>query len=114
MEIMPPEPHWILKGISAALLGAISWIALGYLLNVVVPLAGLVVCCESLGPSYYQFAYWLPIGVSGIVVCLVLLAWAKDPASLRDSGERWREAAKAATLVVFLCLLVMARSVGLI
>jgi hypothetical protein len=114
MDAMPPEPHWILKGLSAALLGAIPWIALGYVLNVVIPLTGLVVCCESLGSSYYQFAYWLPIGVSGIVICLVLLAWAKDPASLRSSGERWRETAKAAAIVIFLCLLVMARSARLI
>lgn len=112
--MMPSEPHWALKGFSAALLGAVTWIAFGYVLNVAVPLIGLVACCESLGGSYYQFAYWFPIAASIIVMGVVLLAWARDPESTQSSDERYREAAKAALLVVCLCLLVVARSARLI
>jgi hypothetical protein len=111
---MPQEPHWIVKGLFTAVLGAIPWIVLGYVLNVLVPIAGLIVCCESLGPTYYQFAYWLPMAVSGVVVAVVLLAWAKDAASTRSPRDRWKEAAKAAAVVVGLCLYVWARSLRLI
>jgi len=111
---MPPEPHWILKGLFTAVLGAIPWIVLGYILNVVIPLIGLIVCCERLGHIYYQVAYWLPIVVAGVVVAVVLLAWANDPTSTISPRDRWKDAAKAAAIVIGLCLYMWARSFGLV
>ena len=105
---MENEPHWILKGLFAALLGAIPWAAIGFILNVLVPIIGLVICCGSLNPTYYQFAYWLPLAVSGVVVVIVLAAWTRDPSSTKSRSELARESIKGAILVITLCLSVMA------
>jgi hypothetical protein len=107
---MPPEPHWILKGLSAATLGAIPWIIIGLTLNVLIPLIGVVICCQSLGGTYYWFAYWLPITLGSVVAVVVLLAWANDPKSTKSRKERIFEASKAAMVVIGLCLLAVVRS----
>jgi hypothetical protein len=111
---MPPEPHWILKGLSAAALGAFPWIVLGFVLNVPIPLLGAVICCQNLGRAYYAFAYWAPIALGAIVAATILLAWAQDPESTKSSDERIFETAKAAMVVIGLCLLAVARSYGFI
>ena len=112
--MIPPEPHWVFKGLSAAALGALPWIVLGFVLNVLIPILGVVICCQNLGRIYYWFAYWAPITLGAIVVATVLLAWTTDPESIKSSDERIVETAKAAMVVIGLCLLAVARSYGLI
>ncbi len=74
---MAKQPHWILVAIFATILGAIPWAVFGFLLNVLIPVLGVVICCQSLGASYYWFAYWFPLAswvlISGFV--LWLLGW---------------------------------------
>jgi hypothetical protein len=111
---MPPEPHWILKGLSAAALGALPWIVTGFVLNVPIPLLGAVICCQNLGRAYYWIAYWAPIILGAVAAATILLAWAKNPESAKSSDERIAETAKAAMVVVGLCLLAVARSYGFI
>ena len=105
---MPPQPHWFLKGLAVTLLGVIPWIILGFVLNILVPLMGVVVCCESLGRAYYSFAYWFPLAVSAVVMATVIWASARDPASAMFSGERALETAKGTIVVLGLLLMVMA------
>jgi hypothetical protein len=69
------EPDRILKELSG-LLGAVFWMVSVFILHVLVPLVGLTICCESLSPIYYSFAYWLP------------LAWARDRASEKRGLSR--------------------------
>jgi ABC-type sugar transport system permease subunit len=107
---MENEPHWLLKGFSVTVLGAIPWMVLGYILNILVPTIGLVVCCESLGRSYYWYAYWLPLAVSAVVMAVLLLAWARDPASATFDKQRAREAAKGTTVILGCWLLWLAKS----
>ena len=107
---MLPELHWILKGLSAAALGAIPWIIIGLTLNVLIPIIGVVVCCQSLGGIYYWIAYWLPITLGSVVAGVVLLAWAQDPKSIKSRKERILETSKAAMVVIGLCLLAVAMS----
>lgn len=111
---MPPEPHWVFKGLSAAALGALPWIVIGFVLNVPIPILGVVICCQNLGRAYYWFAYWAPITLGAIVAATILLAWAKDPESTKSSSERIFETTKATMVVIGLCLLAVARSYGLI
>jgi hypothetical protein len=99
---MENDPHWLLKGLSVTVLGAIPWVVLGFILNVLVPLIALTICCESLGGSYYWFAYWLPLFVSAVVMVILVLAWARDPASATFDKQRAREVIKG-TLVVLAC-----------
>lgn len=96
------------------MLGALPWIVLGFVLNVPVPILGVFICCQNLGHAYYQFAYWAPIILGAIVAAAILLGWAKDPESTMSRDERIRETAKAAMVVIGLCLLVVARSYRLI
>ena len=105
---MEREPNWILKGLSGGLLGAILWGVLGFILNVLIPLVGLTICCESLSPTYYSFAYWLPLAVAVIAGIIVLLAWARDRASTKTKSELAREAVKGGFLVLALWLSIMA------
>jgi len=102
------EPNWILKGLSAGLLGAVFWAVPGFILNVLVPLVGLTICCESLSPTYYLFAYWLPLALAVIVGITVLFAWARDRASTKTRSELARESVKGGFLVLALWLSVMA------
>jgi len=105
---MEREPHWILKGLSAALLGSILWAILGYVLNILIPLVGLTVCCESLSPTYYSFAYWLPLAAALFAGGIVLLAWAADRASTKTRSELAKESVKGAVLILALWLSFMA------
>ena len=105
---MEREPHWILKGLFAALLGAIPWAILGYILNVLIPLVGLTICCESLSPTYYWYAYWLPLAVGLAVGIIVLLAWARDRASTKTRNELAKESIKGGALILALWLSFMA------
>lgn len=102
------EPNWILKGLSAGLLGAVFWMVLGFILNILIPLVGLTICCESLSPTYYSFAYWLPLALAVIVGITVLLAWARDRASTKTRSELARESVKGGVLLLALWLSVMA------
>ena len=108
LSSMEREPNWILKGLSAALLGSILWAICGFILNILIPLIGLAICCESLSSTYYAFAYWLPLVVALIAGLIVLLAWARDPASTKTRSELTRESVKGAVLVLALWLSVMA------
>jgi len=105
---MEREPHWILKGLSAALLALIPWAILGFILNILIPLVGLTVCCESLSPTYYSFAYWLPLAVALVTGLIVLLAWARDRASTKTKSELAKESVKGAVFVLALWLSFMA------
>jgi hypothetical protein len=91
-----------------ALLGAIPWTVVGYALNVLVPLIGVAVCCESLGRAYYSFAYWFPLAVSAVVMATVILASARDPASAMFNREKALEAAKGTIVVIGLWLTALA------
>jgi hypothetical protein len=102
---MENEPHWLLKGLAVTVLGAIPWIVLGYVLNIVVPLVSLVICCESLGRSYYSYAYWLPLAVSAVVMAILVLASGRDPTSTTFSKQKTLEAAKGTIVVLCLWLL---------
>lgn len=102
------EPNWILKGLSAGVLGVVFWVVLGFALNVMGPLVGLAICCESLVPTYYLFAYWLPLAVGLVAGIIVLLAWARDRMSTKTRGELARASVKGAVLVLALWLSVMA------
>lgn len=105
---MEREPHWILKALSAALLGAILWAVLGFILNVLIPLVGLTICCERLGYTYYSFAYWLPLAAAIAAGIIVLLAWARDRASTKTRSELAGESVKGAVLILALWLSFMA------
>ena len=111
---MENEPHWLLKGLSVTVLGAIPWVVLGYILNVLVPVIGLVVCCEKLGGSYYWYAYWIPLSLSAVVMVVLLLAWARDPASATFNRQRAREAAKGTAVVLAFWLLWLVKTGRLI
>lgn len=69
---MAEEIHWIIKTIFALLLGAVAWAVSGFVLNVLIPILGAVICCEHLGGEYYEFAFWFPLAAWGLVTALIL------------------------------------------
>jgi len=58
----------------SVLFGGLAWSVIGLVLNIAIPLAALVVCCEHLPGIYYLIAYWLPLVAGAIVAALTFIA----------------------------------------
>ena len=63
----------------AAVLGAIPWAIFGFLLNIAIPLIGVLICCQHLGGAYYNFAYWFPLAAGAAVAIFVFWGLALRP-----------------------------------
>jgi hypothetical protein len=58
----------------SVLFGGLAWAVVGAVLNVVIPVIALILCCAWLGSVYYEIAYWLPLFTGSVVAGLTLIA----------------------------------------